>query len=162
MAPISPSSPPAPVRRCGTEALKRACIWPTRLCAPGWGSTRSTVPAVPPWTGTSTIPTTRPPASWKPGCSSRWRSRNNPKTERSGLKSVLEDVNYLFGHAETRSPRADARGLLGLHLAYFSFQARSDRKRSCSRLSTVVSLEIWTNSMSIMAHQSFICSAVTS
>ena len=44
----------------------------------------------------------------------------------------------------------------------FSFQARSLRKSCCSRPSTVVSLVMWTNSMSIMLAQSFICSAVTS
>ncbi len=37
---------------------------------------------------------------------------------------------------------------------YFSFQARSERNKSCSRLSTVVPLWIWTNSMSIIRAQS--------
>ena len=47
-------------------------------------------------------------------------------------------------------------------LCYFSFQARSLRNSSFSRLSTVVSLPMWTYSMPIMPAQSFICSAVTS
>ena len=45
---------------------------------------------------------------------------------------------------------------------YFSFQARSFQNSSCSKLSTVVSLPMWTNSISSMLAQSFICSAVTS